>query len=141
MPFEIIGKLPLFRRNALGILEKVDGYVVGARMIANSVEEAKNIAANLFSSGRGFESIVIQDPQNPQNGAIEFWIEGQNQSLKDYFKNDGKCPFCSSTEIKRKIIEGPLSEKEAASVGYWYKSDCRCKLCNKEWYGLDYYRY
>lgn len=60
-------------------------------------------------------------------------------STKSSFKNDGKCPYCNSNNVKRKLVEGPLSKEQASFARYWYKYDCRCKVCTKEWFGLDYY--
>jgi len=54
---------------------RVDGVsLVGDRRTASSMEEATKIAGEMLASGR-FESVVIQDPQKPEQGATEFWLE------------------------------------------------------------------
>jgi hypothetical protein len=62
-------------------------------------------------------------------------------SVKDEFLNDGYCPYCHSGSTKRKMLEGHYSEKEAIEVGYWYRWDCKCQKCGREWFGMDYYHY
>lgn len=86
--YEIIGKLPLLRKKfgfyrntnsgklAFGFYYKrVSGFAVGLRRTANSEEEAKSIACEMLASDHGFESVAIQNPQDPQRGAVEFRID------------------------------------------------------------------
>ncbi len=95
--YEVIGKLPLLRKR-FGFYRKdsqsppfransgklsfgfyyrrVEGMsLIGLRRTATSEEEARKIAAEMLASERGFESVVIQNPQDPEKGAIEFSIE------------------------------------------------------------------
>lgn len=87
--YEIIGKLPIFRRKfgfyrneansdklAFGFYYKrVNGFKVGLRRTASSREEAWEIAQEMLVSDHGFESVVVQDPQDPDSGAKELSIE------------------------------------------------------------------
>lgn len=89
MTYEIIGKLPLFRKRfgfyknernldklAFGFyLRKVDGFKVGLCRTASSKEEAMRIAGEMLVSEHGFESVSVQDPQDPESGAIQLSIE------------------------------------------------------------------
>lgn len=104
MTYEIIGKLPLLRKRRLfrdffkgnyvttpvkdtsySVKRKVEvdprfirvdgASVVGERKTASTKEEAVRIAGEMLASGRGFESVVIQDLEHPEEGADEFWLE------------------------------------------------------------------
>ncbi|MFC1989719.1 hypothetical protein ACFLVW_04070, partial [Chloroflexota bacterium] len=86
--YEIIGKLPLLRkrfglyRNEITgklsfgrYFRRVDGFAVGVRETATTNEEAKQKAAEMLASGRGFISVVIQNLDKTDDGALELWVE------------------------------------------------------------------
>ena len=86
--YEIIGKLPLLRKRfgfytneITGRLpfgryfKRVEGFAVGVRETATTNEEAKQKAVELLASGRGFISVVIQNLDKPDEGALELWVE------------------------------------------------------------------
>jgi hypothetical protein len=87
--YEIIGKLPLFKKKfgfyrnelnsdklAFGLYYKrINGLKVSLRRTASSKEEAWEIAQVMLLSKEGFQSVVIQEPQKPENGATELSIK------------------------------------------------------------------
>ena len=104
MTYEIIGKLPLLRKRrffrdffkgnymtmpikgtSYSVKRKVevdprfvrvDGVsVIGECKTASTKEEAIKIAGEMLASERGFESVVIQDVDHPEEGAIELFLE------------------------------------------------------------------
>lgn len=71
-PYEIIGKLSL---SLLGFrIVRVNGFDgFTDRFTATSREEAIEIASEMLASGR-YESVVLQNLQEPEKGAIELKV-------------------------------------------------------------------
>lgn len=86
--YEIIGKLPLLRKR-FGLytneitgrlsfgrhFKRVEGFAVGVRETATTNEDARRKATEMLASGRGFMSVVIQNLQKLDEGALELWVE------------------------------------------------------------------
>jgi hypothetical protein len=57
----------------------VDGVsIVCERRTTSMREGAFKIAGEMLASGKGYESVVIQDPENPEEGAIEMRLTGKD---------------------------------------------------------------
>lgn len=91
--YEIIGKLPLLRKrfgfytNEItgrlsfgGYFKRVEGFAVGMRETTTTAEEAKQKAAEMLASSRGFISVVIQNLEKPDEGALELWVEERDSN-------------------------------------------------------------
>jgi DNA-directed RNA polymerase subunit RPC12/RpoP len=59
--------------------------------------------------------------------------------LKETFEDQGKCPYCSSQNIKQKRLKGSYADKLSQEYGYKYTWNSKCLNCGKEWLDVNNY--
>ena len=98
----------------------------------------------------GIMALIKQPPKKPgkldngttleQSQPVETKVE-KSVTVEDEaetFKHiTNKCPYCSSTSVSEHIVEGPLSESDMQTYGYYYKWECQCSDCGSRWFGIE----
>jgi len=80
------------------------------------------------------ENVVFREPAEQK---VEGRREKVEEDIDTYKYGKDECPRCSSILVSKTIIEGPLSEKEMNTYGYYYKWECQCSDCGTKWFEID----
>ena len=72
-----------------------------------------------------------------QSEPVDPTDQQQEEEIPTFKYTPGKCPYCESESVSQRIKEGPLTRRDREIHGYYYKWDCRCSDCGREWWGIE----